>query len=566
MVFLFYSLLSLRYSGPTYLSDEASYLTKAAFLAGNTVDNASSWHAGYSLILAPLFLVFSETSQIWRSALILNSAMLIISSILLLRFLSRVFPHRRYRDVLIATMGCMLYPGVVAMSGYTFSGPFFLLVFMILVTMLMKVEYNKPTSGIAPAILGGFLYWIHPMGIAVSMAVFLALAVNSVYKKNYKTLLVYASISFATVLLYIVIIHPWINNGMTPQGFPQADHYGAVQSNIGGVTALGLLFRLPAFVMGQVAYLLVATYGILLISIGVGFGYVSGLVKRRTALLNEELVVFILVLSLVGIVLMGSFLFYLSSVSDVIRPDHLIYGRYAEMIILPLLGVGLLSPWNRRLLFVGSLYVGFTGLYLELVFRHAGSSDFNNLVNTTAFWPQYFYQSTNYLYLMMLGLLGVLISTVSKKLYMVLPVVLLSILCIYNQAQWHISLYNALSQPSGAVEYIQTLSDDTCVALSPEGLDYNQLETLVKYKYYLYRLEPRRVVVSSWRESDCEVLLTFDARMFAGDKGLMIGKELSTSLYVIVKRSSASNGERILKQYTNFSPVVGESSGSELYK
>ncbi len=31
MIFLFYFVLSLRYTGPTYLSDEASYLTKAAF-------------------------------------------------------------------------------------------------------------------------------------------------------------------------------------------------------------------------------------------------------------------------------------------------------------------------------------------------------------------------------------------------------------------------------------------------------------------------------------------------------------------------------------------------------
>src|SRR4030066_913635 len=69
---LIYFMLSLPFTGPAYLSDEIGYLAKAAFLAGYSVDGTSPYHGGYSILLAPLFVLFSESGSIWKGAMFLN--------------------------------------------------------------------------------------------------------------------------------------------------------------------------------------------------------------------------------------------------------------------------------------------------------------------------------------------------------------------------------------------------------------------------------------------------------------------------------------------------------------
>lgn len=551
-VFIIYAVLGLRYTGPTYLSDEASYLTKAAFLAGYNVDNASSWHAGYSLLLSPLFMLFSDLSKIWRGALLLNSLMLTLSLALLLNFLRKIFPNRSYRDALCATVLCAFYPGLVVMGGYTFSGALFCLVFLLLLILILRIDFRNPTTVLAPALASSFLYWIHPMGAAVCFAVMLGLLLKAVSERNYKVWALFLMVSIITMATYSALIHPWINSSMTPIGFNSADHYQGVLSNLSMTTPKGFMFRVSSIFIGQITYLLVATYGVVLVGVSMSARYLIKFLKERKLSSNENLSVFIATLSILGVVLMGSILFYLSSITQNIEPDFLIYGRYSEMILLPLLGIGLLSAWDHRLLYRTSILVGLAGLYLALFLERVGSNGFNNLVNTPAFWPQYIYQAPNFIYWMILGMMGVLLATVSRKRYLVVVFITLSILCIYKQAQWHTNLYNSISQPSGIVKYMKNFDENACVGLDANGASPSQLETLVKYKYYLYRHEPQRLDLSKWRESRCEILFTFNGSMFINDPAMVVGREGGSNLYVVAKKSAFVERNYDDTQYFNF--------------
>ena len=51
-----YLAASWHVSGPAYLRDEIGYLANAAFLTNHRIDAASSFHAGYSFLIAPAFL------------------------------------------------------------------------------------------------------------------------------------------------------------------------------------------------------------------------------------------------------------------------------------------------------------------------------------------------------------------------------------------------------------------------------------------------------------------------------------------------------------------------------
>lgn len=70
---LLYLLCSWVFTGPTYLQDEIGYLTKAAFLAGHTIDGPSSYNLGYSIFLSPLFVMFSSTVLIWKGIMAINT-------------------------------------------------------------------------------------------------------------------------------------------------------------------------------------------------------------------------------------------------------------------------------------------------------------------------------------------------------------------------------------------------------------------------------------------------------------------------------------------------------------
>jgi len=106
-----YWLLSRQYSnGPAYLTDEIGYLAKASFLAGHVIDGSSSYFAGYSILLAPLFVLFSDTNRIWQGVLVVNASLWGLSFFLLWKLLgiwaTKSTPFQRVLTLLFVS----LYP------------------------------------------------------------------------------------------------------------------------------------------------------------------------------------------------------------------------------------------------------------------------------------------------------------------------------------------------------------------------------------------------------------------------------------------------------------------------
>lgn len=129
-VFLIYFIFSLQYKIPMYLSDETAYMTKAAAIAGYPTDMASSWYAGYPLLLAPLFWIFSDPFVIWKGVMFLNALMFGASFAILFYLMVYIFPDKSIKQILTAVAVSALYPAFISMSGYSFATPGFILCFM----------------------------------------------------------------------------------------------------------------------------------------------------------------------------------------------------------------------------------------------------------------------------------------------------------------------------------------------------------------------------------------------------------------------------------------------------
>ena len=184
LVPLFFWFHNRIYTGPAYLADEIGYLANASFLGGHWVDGASSYHAGYSIFITPVFWLFDRPSEIWRGAMVVNAVLWSGSFFLLHRLLIICCPTLSLGNKLITLFISMLYPTWLTMSGYVFVTSAFVFVFMASMVTLAQWRQGTTISLVPHSLLVGYLYWIHPTGIGVILASGLAVGLIAYQTKS----------------------------------------------------------------------------------------------------------------------------------------------------------------------------------------------------------------------------------------------------------------------------------------------------------------------------------------------------------------------------------------------
>lgn len=121
-----YWAMSRGFPGPAYQQDEIGYLVNGAFFAGHVSDGYSSYFAGYSLLLAPLFALLGDPAHIWQGVMVVNAILWAGAFFLLARLLEVLAPDcspgRRFGALALAAV----YPAWPVMAGYAFSQSAFL--------------------------------------------------------------------------------------------------------------------------------------------------------------------------------------------------------------------------------------------------------------------------------------------------------------------------------------------------------------------------------------------------------------------------------------------------------
>ncbi len=397
VVFCVFWLVSRRYAGPAYLSDEIGYLGHAALLAGYSIDGASSWHAGYSLLLAPLFRIFSDTAQIWQGVMVLNALMWGGTTILLLRVVASLCPNRTASERLVAVAVAALYPTWLTMSGYAYSTTAIVFVFMLSVTFALHVDLRQPWTIIPHSLATGFLYWVHPTGLAVAIASMLALGIVSFPRRQFAALAIHLVLVAVLIAAYTELLHPWLRVTATPLGFAVQEHYLSYADALSGLGEPKLWADTAVGALGQAACLTVSSLGLAVL----GVSAFIRLVREDRRLTTPDgvsrtavpaYVYHLLLLCLVGVILMGSASF---SAGGRFRVDHWIYGRYAEGVLLPFLAFGLLARVERKWLQMLAAGTVAVGVLLTVAANPLGYSAMNN--SATSFWPQYIVERPHFL-------------------------------------------------------------------------------------------------------------------------------------------------------------------------
>lgn len=570
-----YFIFSLQFIGPAYLSDELGYLSKAATLTGDPVDLASSWRGGYALLIAPAFLLFENPFLIWKGVLFLNAVMWGVSFWLLFKLLSRLFPTKTKPTVISTVLLSSLYPAFITMSGYAFPTSGFVLFFMLATFFLYKSRAEANKYLVLHALAVGFLCWIHPLGIIVAIASSLLLFLRIFVAKKRLHILGCIGLIGAIVLLYQFVIHPLFDAVMTPSGFEAASHYelGGSEGDIGS-TMFWENFTL--WLLGRVSYLLIGSVGVLGYAAFYIFRKNANLVKiasRKVSFNSKQFftaknttLLFILIVP-IGIFTATALKTAMSGKEYIGGVHYWVYGRYLEMVILPLLGVGFMALWRASYAIYAALIVLISAVLFNR-FVDATNTDLsvNNLVNIAALWPYEIESSPDYLYWFVLGAIAILAtmaaSLLNKRLALLIFIPLF-LIGINVQQDWHNGILAGYSKPGGLYQFVSNnFSTSDCIGFQYKdnnpSLQAN--ERLKMYAYYLHNYEPRRASIESWLESCDGPYLTYNYKQALSSKeAVVIARESSSGLYVIAKRDSLDGLGGGSSSLSNFYVDLGQS-------
>lgn len=541
LVFAFYFLFNSQFNGPAYLGDGIGYLTKAAAIAGYELDAASSYHGGYSILLSPFVAMLTSPFMIWKALLAVNALLFAGSFILLYGLLKKLYPRRRLRVIFAVTVASALYPSWAVMSGYAFASSAFVFFFMLAAFVLSYAITGRRMLYPLFGLLIGFLYWIHPLGIAVAIASAVTLLPIFLTERRWGGTAAFLLPMVGMIILYSSAVHPWFIVSMTPEGFSATQHYSAISDGRSAVFSFRFLITTTLAVLGQFSYLLIASFGVAAAGLVTALRGVKEWRRPLEIVTKENAVQIFVVISILGVILAGAAMFSVTDSDGVRRIDHWIYGRYLDMVLLPLLGLGLLASWKRKYFVFTSVFLLVSAVVFYCFFQVFDVDSWNNIATITAFWPIATEWGDGFTTWFLAGAIVVAVAGLLGKRYIFLVSFPLLFLTFQYQFEWHRSLLSWHSKPSGLVAVIRDEIKPACIGFEePEKGSYES-QRLGMHTFYFYDLGMRRMTIEDWLMSDCGIYLAYSYDQIEDLEGVaVLGKEHHSSLYMFAKTNQVN--------------------------
>jgi hypothetical protein len=333
--------------GFVYFPDEFGYWTYAARAAGydwSDIATLGSYYSyGYSLVLFPIFKIFTDAVTAYRVAVGLNFVLIGVSYVLI-AWLGRKLLGLGENESYITAAVAALYPGVVFYAKTTMVEVMLSVMYIVICALLYYyIENNKPWVFALLITSLVYIHFLHMRAVGVLLAGILALIIYKVINlpqiknKKYIENFLIAVLAIGLAIMAGFIIKAWVQKIM----------YGgdvellSTNDYTGQLGKIKLLFTKDGIIdfieglAGKMLYMGLATYGLAWF----GIGY---LVKRR-----QNIVCLFILLSTVAELLVSAIYNIRSG-----RADGVIYGRYHEFVFPILLLMGIYEVWNtsRRLI------------------------------------------------------------------------------------------------------------------------------------------------------------------------------------------------------------------------
>ena len=369
LTFVVASYVALRIYGPSVRPDELGFLINGQLLIGRDETPLSDafrsfYPIGFSFVTALAALIGRTLSREFRIALFFNFAFVALTARILSLFVRKYFAlSRNYSRVIGIAVALM--PLVAANALFAWSESLNILGFTVLIYCAFNYCVdNSRSSAIALALIAPFLAVTHGrftlvLPFTVLLLVIAPVAIKT-FRSSFKTIVLSVVLSFVTYFA-LAKSNLWLRNELY-QG--AAGKEGRLKNKLLDTANWGSIVRALG---GQNWYLIATSFGLVLVGAWILFQYTFTTERRlRPGLAMASL----FTIGAIGIIELTSAL----NLVKVIRPDHVVYGRYSGVVSPLLIAIALsaliTSPQKTRALWWKSIaLIPVLALFLILLSR-----------------------------------------------------------------------------------------------------------------------------------------------------------------------------------------------------
>jgi len=373
--------LARPFLSPLFARDESGYLANAAALAGYTFDGASSYRAGYSLLLVPFYLLFDNTFVIYRLTQALNIGLALLAIVLMNELLKKLFPAEPREKVLLGLIVAASYPAWSVFSTFALCENVFVPLFVLTCLLCLRTARAGGWSWIAWGAAVGFLIMVTPRASVVAVAGVLVGSVVAVQRRDGKGFGAFIGSIAVLVAFDHWILEPFVLQGLTLGEYPPDLRYPTLAWLLAPLKTLAGLRSLGVHVIAHAAYLLIGTLWL------VWFAALYIAKRANESRLQREFRPDVLVLIYVGLAVIGTLALsalHFTSYPNALQLDQWMYGRYVEAVLMPLLAVGFVTM--RRNAFVPGFILAWI---LTWFFVNHARIGVINYINVSALWQPF---------------------------------------------------------------------------------------------------------------------------------------------------------------------------------
>ena len=395
---------------PIIHPDELGYINNAHYLTRGGLKPTVQYYPGFSLLLVPVWLVTSDPLHVWRTALIINSALAGAAGIVTWTLCGRLASNLTGWRRLLVTATVSAYPAFLLYSNLALSECLF--AFLFGVTVLLGARaFAGGSNGwwAATGVATGALALVHPRGYAVVAAIAIMAMVSlrpwragtserplAVRLSALLTLAAGTTFSLGVTQLLVST-----TRGGAIKGFVVYQPDSIISKSLTAHGAASLVWEIA----GQFFYLSVATVGLVPLGLFFGLRALHAVARdKRPDRSPATMARAFAAVAFLGVWALSSLFMNLGE-----RADKLIYGRYNEGVIAPLLVIALaeiLAPERlrrfssrafaaRRWLVIGTFSIGASGAALAYGRSAAELHAEYNPINTLGlFSPLHHYSGT----------------------------------------------------------------------------------------------------------------------------------------------------------------------------
>lgn len=343
LIFIFIYILTTNINFIGATADELGYLSTPAQLAGwqweEAFQNYPFYGIGVGLLWFPLFFLFKDFVVIYKGIILLNALFLIASYWVSFACFKRIFKEFDERILAIICLVISFYPSNIFYAQDALSETLLYLLFWLsFFAVINIIESEKLIWYIFLTLIQGYMLIVHMRSIVIliAMSIFLFL-MNIKNKKNWGKIILFLIGAILGFLLMRYI------QALYTSGISTGSDINVINTDLDVIGAvLRIFYNLPAFFSGIIAEIFAFSVsgGICLFFGGV-FCIKKGLEifskrEKKLNLLNGSCLYLCLVFACCLIV-------FATNKSTLTRMDSIVYLRYMENIVGPILGIGIIS-------------------------------------------------------------------------------------------------------------------------------------------------------------------------------------------------------------------------------